>query len=361
MRLALLAAAAAVFVFACTAAGAPQKSGTLIVGSRVFDGERMLQANAVLVAGGKVVAVGSRASLARGAKKVIRFRNATVLPGFIDLHVHTESRASLRLGVTTIRNLGEPLVGLPPYADKRGWQRVRSAGPIVSVPGGYPKVYWGGDIQIDVTSAGDAKRVVDTVLDHGANLIKIAIETGPGAWPTLSVDEVKAIVAAAHARGRIVTSHVSDPLEAQVALDGGVDELAHMPCGAPAPEVMRAFAERGIPIVATLDVDRNCPFVVENARSFVQAGGKLLYGTDFSLVPPGVDVREAKLMARAGLTPAEVLAAGTAEAGKELGEPLGTLTPGAPADMLVVRGDPRKNLSALARTLLVLAGGVRVS
>jgi imidazolonepropionase-like amidohydrolase len=357
----VVALAAAALIFACAAAGAHSKAGTLIVGSRVFDGQRMLTSNALLVAGGKVVAVGSRAVLRPRAKRVIAFKNATVLPGFIDLHVHSESRRSLKLGVTTIRNLGEPLLGLPPSRDKSGWQRVRSAGPIVSVPGGYPRVYWGGDIQIDVTSPGTAVQVVNTLVDHGVNLIKIAIETGPGAWPTLSVDEVKAIVAAAHARGRIVTAHVSDPTEAQTALDGGVDELAHMPCGEAAPDVMRALAQQEIPIVGTFDVERRCPFKVANARSFVQARGTLLYGTDFSLVPPGIDVREAKLMAQAGLTTTQVLTAATSEAGKELGENLGTLAPGAPADVVVVRGDPRKNLSALGRVLAVMAGGKRVS
>jgi imidazolonepropionase-like amidohydrolase len=287
------------------------------------------------------------------------FRNATVLPGFIDLHVHAAARASLKLGVTTIRNLGEPLLGLPPSADKAGWQRVRSAGPIVSVPGGYPGVWWGGDIQIDVTSPDTAGGVVNTLVDHGANVIKIAIETGPGTWPTLSVPEVQAIVAAAHARGRIVTAHVSDPAEARVALEGGVDELAHMPCGESEPETMRALAEKRIPVVGTFDVERTCPFKVMNARTFVQAGGKLLYGTDFSLVPPGIDVREAKLMSQAGLTPTQVLAAGTSEAGKELGERLGVLETGAPADVIVVRGDPRRNLAALGRVLAVIAGGKR--
>jgi len=356
----LLALLAASLVFASGSAGAVQRSGTLIVGSRVFDGERMLQANSVLVAGGRVLAVGSRAALKPRAKRVIAFRNATVLPGFIDLHVHTESRASLKLGVTTIRNLGEPLLGLPPYPDRPGWQRVRSAGPIVSVPGGYPAVYWGGDIQIDVTSPASAAQVVNTLVDHGADVIKIAIETGPGTWPTLSLDEVKAIVAAAHARGRIVTAHVSDPTEAREALSGGVDELAHSPCGAPAPELMRELAARDVPMVGTMDVEKNCPFKVANVRSFVRAGGRLLYGTDFSLVPPGIDVRELKLMAQAGLTSTQVLAAGTGEAGKELGENLGTVRAGAPADVVVVRGDPRKSLSVLGRPLLVLAGGKRV-
>ena len=355
MRLAALAAVA--LVCACTAAAAPQATGTLVVGSRVFDGRTMVKANAVLIAGGKVVAVGSRGALRSRAKRVVVFRNATVLPGFVDLHVHTESRASLKLGVTTIRNLGEPLLSLPPSPDKPGWQRVRSAGPIVSVPGGYPAIYWGGDIQLDVTTPESAREAVDMLVARGANLIKIAIETGPGNWPTLDAAQVSAIVAAAHAHGLIVTAHVSDPSEAAVALEGDVDELAHTPCGEPAPDLMGRIARAGVRLVATLDVLRGCPFKVANARSFVEAGGTLLYGTDFSLVPPGIDVAEAKLMAQAGLTPMEVMAAATSEAGEELGERIGTLEPGAPADLVVVRGDPRRNLSVLGRVLLVLAGG----
>jgi len=139
-----------VLVVCAAAAAAPQKSGTLIVGTRVFDGERMLTANAVLVAGRKVVAVGSRASLAGRAKKVIAFRNATVLPGFIDLHVHDETRTALGSGVTTVRNVGEPLDHLPRDRDRPGWQRIRSAGPIVSVPGGYPSTVFGPTIQLSV-------------------------------------------------------------------------------------------------------------------------------------------------------------------------------------------------------------------
>jgi imidazolonepropionase-like amidohydrolase len=228
------------------------------------------------------------------------------------------------------------------------------------VPGGYPAVYWGGDIQLDVTTPESARETVDVLVARGANLIKIAIETGPGSWPTLDVAQVSAIVAAAHAHGRIVTAHVSDPSEAAVALDGGVDELAHTLCGEPAPDLMGRIARAGVRLVATLDVLGGCPFKVANARSFVEAGGTLLYGTDFSLVPPGIDVAEAKLMAQAGLTPMEVMAAATSEAGEELGERIGTLEPGAPADLVVVRGDPRRNLSALGRVLLVLAGGKRV-
>ena len=145
MKLVAFAAAAAVLLLSTGAgAGAAPKTGTLIAGTRVFDGRQMLRANAVLVAGGKVVAVGSRAALRPRAKRVISFKTATVLPGFIDLHVHAASRSSMNLGVTTVRNLGEPLLGLPPSRDRPGWQRVRTAGPIVSVPGGYPQVYWGG-------------------------------------------------------------------------------------------------------------------------------------------------------------------------------------------------------------------------
>ena len=224
-------------------------------------------------------------------------------------------------------------------------------------------MYWGGDIQIDVTRPRERRagrehprrprrgRHQDRDRDRSRHLAHAQPRRG----------RRRCLVAAAHARGRIVTAHVSDPTEAREALDGGVDELAHSPCGAPAPELMRELAERDVPMVGTMDVEKNCPFKIANVRSFVQAGGRLLYGTDFSLVPPGIDVRELKLMAQAGLT-FDAGARGGHRRGREGArrEPRDGSSRRLPADVVVVRGDPRKSLSVLGQPLLVLAGGERV-
>ncbi len=96
-----------------------------------------------------------------------------------------------------------------------------------------------------------------------------------------------------------------------------------------------------------------------DAARFVALGGTLLYGSDMPNVRVlGIDVRELRLLRRAGLAPEDVLAAGTSRAGKQVGlEPRGTLTEGVRADVLAVRGDTRELRDDLARPLVVVAGG----
>jgi imidazolonepropionase-like amidohydrolase len=103
-----------------------------------------------------------------------------------------------------------------------------------------------------------------------------------------------------------------------------------------------------------------CEFAA-NAREFVRQGGRLLYGTDIPGVPRRLDLTELGLMQKAGMTATEVLHAATADAGKQLGmAPLGTLVPGAPADLWAVRGDPTRSLGVLRRPVFVMARGVRI-
>ena len=251
--------------------------------ARVFDGRRLTANAAVLIRGGRVVRVGKPEALCGQAQRHVALGDATILPGFIDLHVHQETPYLVRAGVMTVRNLGQSLGSLRPPRDRAGEQRVRGAGPIVSVPGGYPANVWGASIQINIRDAADADQVVGRLVRQGASVIKVALESGPGDWPKLSLEQLRAVVVAAHARGRPVTAHVGRISELEQALAADVDELAHMPCDRADPVAMRTAAKRGLPIVATLHVigsPARCPAALSNARAFVDAGGTLLYGTD---------------------------------------------------------------------------------
>jgi imidazolonepropionase-like amidohydrolase len=250
----------------------------------------------------------------------------------------------------------------PPVAAP-GRLRVLAAGPIVTVPGGYPAPVWGDWLALPVRGPPDAERQIERLVARGAAVIKIALEPGSGTpgWPMLSVAEVRAIVATAHRHGLIVTAHVSETRGVRIALAGRVDELAHMPCETEMPALMRQLARRHIPIVGTLHVLGSwCPAKLANARTFVDAGGELLYGSDIGNrgIPVGLDVEELRELVAAGLSPARALRAATAAAGRELGlAPLGSLTAGAPADLWAVRGNPLRSLALLARPRLVVAGG----
>ena len=363
-RAILLVAAILGLTTACGSRSERVEGDLVVTADRLFDGERTIEDAAVVVKGRSVVAAGRRDEIDARAERTIDLGDATVLPGFVDLHVHAFGEGMLLGGVTTVRDLGAPIDALPPPAARPGRVRVLAAGPIVTVPGGYPGTVYNPRLGLAVRGPADARRAVADLVRRGASVIKISLEPGFGRnWPTLSLAEVRAIVAAAHRRDRLVTAHVSDDLGLQTALEGGVDELAHIPC-TPAEDLLREAARRRIPVVATLHVRERCPASLSNARVFVDAGGVLLYGSDYGNegIPPGIDVEELRLLVSAGLTRREALAAATAAAARQLGRSrLGTLAAGAPADLIAVRGDPLRDLAALERIELAVAGGMVVA
>jgi imidazolonepropionase-like amidohydrolase len=352
----------------------------VIAADRIFDGTRVLDHHAVAVRGDRIAAV-APADRLPGPGRRIRFAG-TLLPGFIDLHGHPRlgqvpPDKILRHGITTIRDTGGPL--LPPSGGD-GRLRVLSAGPILTAPGGYPIPVFGHDAGVEVPDIQTARTAVGQLVAGGAALIKIALDPGgsPGApwsghqlgapppWPIPSLAVVRAIVEEAHAHGRIVAVHLSGPQGAELALDAGVDEWAHVPCEPISPELVAAAAAAGVRVVSTLDTLSHCTGAADNASQLVQAGIRLLYGTDLAHpdVPWGIDAQELGLMLQAAdgaLTPPEVLSAATARAGEHLGlAPLGRLVEGAPADLIGVRGDPLEQLKLLEYPDLVVSGGATI-
>jgi imidazolonepropionase-like amidohydrolase len=352
----------------------------VIAADRVFDGTRVLEDHAVAVWGDRIAAVAPAGRLP-GQGQFIRFAG-TLLPGFIDLHGHpllgqVPPETMLRHGITTIRDTGGPLVA-PSGGDGR--LRVLAAGPILTAPGGYPIPVFGPGAGLEVPDAQTARAAVGRLVAGGAALIKIALEPGgsPGApwsghqpgspppWPIPSLEVVRAIVEEAHAHGRIVAAHLSGPEGARLALEAGVDEWAHVPCDPISPGLAARAAAAGVRVVSTLDTLSHCTGVAGNASQLIEAGIRLLYGTDLAHpdVPWGIDAQELQLMLHAGqgaLTPQEVLSAATARAGEHLGlAPLGRLVEGAPADLIGVRGDPLEQFKLLEYPDLVVSGGATI-
>lgn len=356
----LLAALAALAALLMGCGSDPVRGDLLVTADRLFDGRRLVEGGAVLIGGSKVVAVGS--DLDAEAKRRIDLGDATLLPGFIDLHVHgAGENGSLIGGVTTVRDLGIPIGAMQPPRASPGSLRILHAGPLLTAPGGYPIPVFGRPLGLPFRGADGARKAVELVAENGAVIVKLALEPGfASPLPMPSEQEAAAVVHEAHSRGLEVTAHVTEGRGTRLALDAGVDELAHMPCYDTDAELIRELARKDVPIVGTLHVLQGCPDRDSNARRFVEAGGSLLYGSDYGnpTIPPGIDIDELKLMVTAGLTTAEAITAATADAGKLLGlEPLGTLVEGAPADVIGVRGDPLADLDALDDIELVVAGG----
>jgi imidazolonepropionase-like amidohydrolase len=352
----------------------------VLVADRVFDGTRLLEHHAVAVSGDRIAAVAPDDPLPSPGPR-IRFAG-TLLPGFIDLHGHPRlgqvpPETILRHGITTIRDTGGPL--LPPSGGD-GRLRVLSAGPILTAPDGYPIPVFGPGAGLEVPDVPTARTAVARLVVGGAALIKIALEPGgsPGApwsshqlgapppWPIPAPEVVRAIVEEAHGHGRIVSAHLSGPAGAGLALEAGVDEWAHVPCDPISDDLVARAAAAGVRVVSTLDTESHCTGVADNASRLVQAGVRLLYGTDLAHpdVPWGINAQELQLMLYAGrgaLTPLEVLSAATARAGEQLGlAPLGRLVEGAPADLIGVRGNPLEQLKLLEYPDLVVSGGAAI-
>ncbi|WP_195048338.1 amidohydrolase family protein [Nocardia cyriacigeorgica] len=353
----------------------------VITAEQVFDGYRVLPQHAVLVKGDRITDV-VPTDQATGPGRRIEIAG-TLLPGFIDLHAHvlldrTPLDVVLRHGLTTVRDTGGPLRA-PSGGDGR--LRVLSAGPILTAPGGYPIPIFGPDAAWEVPDPDAARAAVRHHVEHGAALIKIALEPGGSAgapwsahstsvappWPLPSLEVVTAIVDEAHAHGRRVAAHVSGIAGVELALAAEVDEWAHVPCDLLPDELIARAAAAGVRIVGTLDTQSRTAGVFGNAVRLTEAGVRLLYGTDLAHpdVPWGIDAFELQLMqhiAHGALTAADVLSAATARAGEHLGlAPLGQLVPGAPADLIGVSGNALERFKSLEYPDLVMSGGVVVT
>ncbi len=355
----------------------------------------------------------------------IDWSHLTVLPGLIDLHTHLadagqssdlaeplktssaataligarHARVTLEAGFTSVRDVGT-YRGLTDIALRNAIARGDVPGPRMYVAGAYLTIPGGGgelngvvkdnrdlpaDMRLGVAATPEEAAAKTTaLLDAGADFIKViatgavlAIGTEPGE-PELTPEQLRAIVAVAHARGKKVTAHAHGTVGIRNAILAGVDSIEHASLADEA--VLQLAKERNVALVMDIyngdyiDTEgRNQGWPEEYLRKnrettdvqraafrrAVDLGVTIGYGTDAGVYPHGQNSKQLAYMVRYGMTPMQAIKSATSVAAMIIGveADIGAIAPGRYADFIAVRGDPLADIGALERPAHVMQGG----
>jgi imidazolonepropionase-like amidohydrolase len=344
---------------------------------------------------------------------VVDASGSTVIAGMVDSHSHltlpggahwidrgfdpphrlvevAEHNARLQRssGVRWARDVGSPMGDDPVdgrrralalgvrdrWSGQREYPYVRAAGTWVSRTGSLP-----GGLSVEVEDGDGLVAAAVGQLDDGADFVKLYLDGPDRDTSPFTVNEVAAVVEAAHARGARVTAHSGMLPGARVGAAAGVDSLEH---GFQLDsDVAAVMAAHNVALVSTLavleswrtfsrttslprfveppsraDIAARREWAHESVRIAARAGVLVAAGTDFG----GGSLRanhlawEVECLVTAGLEPWQALAAATRNGGQLLGEPdAGVIRQGGPADLVFVHGDPLSDPAALWRIWLV--------
>lgn len=373
----------------------------------------------VIVTDGRITAVGKKGDPVPKGAKLIDLPAATLLPGLIDMHVHLDSLAeiggynslqygdrfwsvvqtanakkTLEAGFTTVRNVGAADyddVGLREAIDA-GYvpgPRVVTAAISFGATGGHcdstffpPSMDEKNPLNSD--SPEEARKAVRTLKKYGAQVIKICATGGvfsrgnePG-QQQLTYEEMKAVVDEAHMAGLKVAAHAHGASGIREAVRAGVDTIEH--ASLVDDEGIKLAVQKGayfsMDIYNTdytqaegkkngvlednLRKDRDIGEIQrQNFKKALQAGVKMVYGTDAGIYPHGDNAKQFAVMVRYGATPLQAIQSATITAAEALGQSkdLGQVSTGRYGDIIAVAGDPLTDVTVLEKPVFVMKGG----
>ncbi|EGW41942.1 amidohydrolase family protein [Desulfosporosinus sp. OT] len=245
---------------------------TAITNAKIFDGERVIDNQTVVIKGALIHAVGG--AVPAGAT-VIDGRGKTLIPGLIDSHVHTDMDGlhdALKFGITTELEMQGRWSSKQrkEISERNDIADLRSPGMGVTPKGGHPSEYISSSSSLlirlfcrlpfvfrSVRTPDEAVKFVDDQIAGGADYIKIFIEDGscigfPG-LPVLDDKTLYAAVNEAHRRDKLTIVHVTTAEATKRATDAGVDGLGHLFFDRlPIPSLISDIALSGAFIIPTL-------------------------------------------------------------------------------------------------------------
>jgi len=420
-RFLLLAGALTLACISAARAQEPQAPAnvTVIHAGRLFDAStgHMLESQDILVRGNRIEQVGAKLVVPAGARE-IDLRNATVLPGFIDVHTHLvdsghagyeslgvsvprqalhgvkNARLTLMAGFTTVRNVGAQGYGDVALRDAINdgdviGPRMQVSGPPLGISGGHCDnnllpfdFHYSAEGVANGVPAVIAK--VRETIKYGADVIKFCASGGvfsKGDNPLLeqySPEEMQALIAEAHRLGRKVATHAHATIAIKDAVRAGVDSIEHgIFLDDEGIELMKQHGTYLVPTSFPLYwFEQNLPklnmppWVVEKAAIIIpaakknmarafRAGVKVALGTDAGVYPHGLNGGEFWSMVQLGMTPVQALQAGTVNAADLMGwsDRIGAIAPGKYADIVAIHGNPLEDVTILQHVGFVMKDG----
>jgi imidazolonepropionase-like amidohydrolase len=358
----------------------------------------------VLVRDGVIAAVGAQIAVPPGAQ-FVPCDHCIVAAGFWNTHVHfTEpdkwsmaqwkSAATLNpqladmflsRGFTTVIDLGSNPADT--FSIRRRIEQGQLTGPYIYTAGtalypphGVPFYLreampgWMTRLMPQPDSPEQAQRIVRNNLNSGADVTKLFtgswIERGRVLPMPLNI--AQAAVTTSHLNGRIVFAHPSSFAGTQVAIQSGVDVLAHVPDDTRGitPDLFAAMVRRNMAMTPTLkmftttvtsDPHYMDPMYAE-VRTFHSLGGTLLFGTDVGYMTDYSTEGEFEALGKCGLDWRDVLAMLTTNPATRMGvqDRKGTVTAGKLADLVVLNADPAADLKNFSRVQVVVRSGAVV-